>query len=195
MSSQAQATLTFHPLEPERFADLEALFGPRGGCGGCWCMHWRRTAREYEAGKGARNHNTLRALAVAGRPLGVLAYRGGDAVGWCAVSPRADFVRLSASRILAPVDDAPVWSIVCLFVSRAHRRAGVSVGLLTAACAYAAAHGAPAVEAYPVEPRGGDVPDVFAFTGLRSAFDRAGFREVARRAPTRPIMRWWPDGS
>jgi GNAT superfamily N-acetyltransferase len=195
VSFPAQATVTFHALEPERFPDLEALFGPRGACGGCWCMNWRRTARAYEASKGAGNRDALRALAEAGRPLGVLAYQDEEPVGWCAVAPRGDFVRLAGSRILAPVDGVPVWSIVCLFVKPTHRRAGLSVGLLREACAYAAARGAPAVEAYPVEPANGTVPDVFASNGVRSAFDRAGFREVARRAPTRPIMRWWPNGS
>ncbi len=31
------------PLTGENWPDLEALFGPRGAVGGCWCMYWRQT--------------------------------------------------------------------------------------------------------------------------------------------------------
>ncbi|HKQ62266.1 MAG TPA: GNAT family N-acetyltransferase, partial [Candidatus Polarisedimenticolaceae bacterium] len=90
--------------------------------------------------------------------------------------------------VLKPVDAAPVWSVSCLFVARAHRRRGISVGLLRAARRHAARHGALLVEGYPVDPRG-RAPDAFVWTGLASAFRQAGFTEVARRSPTRPIMR------
>ena len=47
--------LTFQPLVPERLPDLERLFGPRGACAGCWCMWWKTTRKEFEAGKGEGN--------------------------------------------------------------------------------------------------------------------------------------------
>ena len=103
--------------------------------------------------------------------------------------PRADYQALGRSRVLKPVDDAPVWSISCLFVLRRYRRQGVSVRLLRAAAEFAARRGAQMVEGYPVEPTTERVPDPFVWTGLSSAFRRAGFREVARRSRTRPIMR------
>jgi GNAT superfamily N-acetyltransferase len=123
-----------------------------------------------------------------GAPLGVLAYVGGEPAGWCAVAPREATPRLEGSRLLARVDAQPVWSITCLFVARAHRRRGLSVELLRAACAQARAHGARLVEGYPVD-RDAAQPDAFVWHGLASAFRKAGFREVARRSPTRPIMR------
>jgi GNAT superfamily N-acetyltransferase len=189
MSHANDRTLEILPVTAERWSDLAALFGPRGACGGCWCMHWRLTSREYEAGKGAVNRRALQETVAAGPAPGLLAYDAGQPTGWCAVGPRATFARLVRSRILAPVDDRPVWSVVCFYVDRDHRGRGVTVALLEAATRYAAAQGARIVEGYPVEPRNENVPPVFAFTGLASAFRRAGFREVARRSPTRPIMR------
>ena len=115
-------------------------------------------------------------------------------VGWCAVSPRASFPRLGRSRILEPVDEKPVWSIVCLFVRRSHRGRGIASALLEAACAHARSRGATLIEGYAVEPKKARMPDAFAYHGPKAAFDAAGFTEVARRSPTRPIMRRQLDG-
>ncbi|MBK9129553.1 MAG: GNAT family N-acetyltransferase [Phycisphaerales bacterium] len=176
------------PLTPERWDDLVELFGTRGACGGCWCMTPRLTRAEYEKHKGDGNKRKLRAL-VARTVPGVLAYVGARPVGWCAIEPRTEFPALSRSRILAPLDDQPVWSIVCLFVRKELRRQGISSRLVEGAVAHAKRHGARLIEAYPVEPKQDPMPDVFAYTGTAATFLRAGFREVLRRSPTRPIMR------
>lgn len=151
---------------------------------------WARLKRaDYVKQKGARNKAAFKKIVETGPAPGVLAYQGSEAIGWCAVAPRAEYLRLEKSRVLARVDDQPVWSISCLFIAKPHRRAGVSVGLLKAATDYAAKHGAKLVEGYPIEPDSGTIPDAFAWTGLASAFRKAGFSEVARRSKTRPIMR------
>jgi GNAT superfamily N-acetyltransferase len=181
--------LTVHPLTGPRWPDLAALFGPRGACGGCWCMAWRLRRAEFVKGKGAANKRKLRRLAHGNHPPGVLAYAGNEPVGWCAVAPRADYIALERSRVLAAVDDRPVWSISCLFVARAYRRQGVSVCLIRAAAEFARERGAEVVEAYPVEPYTADMPAVFAWTGLVEAYRKAGFKEVLRRSKARPIMR------
>jgi len=98
---------------------------------------------------------------------------------------------LQRSRICSPVDDQPVWSVVCFFVDKAFRRHGITVRLLEGAIRFAAQRGADIIEGYPVEPRGAATADTFAYTGLASAFRRAGFVEVERRSPTRPIMRYY----
>ncbi len=181
------------PLTMENWPDLEALFGPRGAVGGCWCMYWRQTRAEYELAKGDGNRNAFREIVACGEPVGLLAYDGDDPVGWCAVTPRDELPALNRSRVLKRVDDQPVWSVSCFFVKRSHRHLGLTVRLLKAAIEFAAERGAIILEGYPVEPRKPEMPPVFAFTGLASAFLRAGFVEVARRSETRPIMRYQID--
>ena len=160
-------------------------------------MAWRRPKAEWERGKGVGNRTAFQRLVRKGPPPGILGYAdaddggggGGEPVAWCAVAPREAYVQLERSRVLRRVDAEPVWSVSCLFVAREWRRRGVSVAMLRAAGAFAAAHGARIVEGYPVEPRAAKMPDVFAWTGTAAAFRAAGYREVARRSPTRPIMR------
>ncbi|MCI0351922.1 MAG: GNAT family N-acetyltransferase [Acidobacteriales bacterium] len=172
-----------------RWTDLEKLFGERGACGGCWCMTWRLSRSQFEAQKGRLNRRGFRKI-VEKSPPGILAYCNDEPVGWCAVAPREQYPVLERSRVLKPIDSQPVWSITCLFVAKPFRRSGMSVALLKAARDYARQQGASIVEGYPVEPYTANMPAVFAWTGLVSAFRKAGFKEVARRSRTRPIMRW-----
>jgi GNAT superfamily N-acetyltransferase len=120
---------------------------------------------------------------------GILAYAGGQPIGWCSIGPREVYPRLERSRILKRIDEEPVWSVVCFFVSRPYRRRGIATKLLRAAVDYARKKGARIVEGYPVEPKKDQVPDLFVYHGLAASFLEAGFEEVARRSPTRPIMR------
>lgn len=190
--STADMAPTFVALSPDCWNDLVALFGPRGAVGGCWCMWWRLSHSEFEGSKGVGNRRRMKALVDSDQSPGILAYVDDRPVGWCAVAPREEFRRLHTSRILKPIDDAPVWSIVCLFVAREFRRRDLSRHLIRAAAEFAVSSGAEVVEAYPVIPKKSRVPDAFVWTGIAAAFARAGFQEVARRSETRPIMRWTP---
>jgi GNAT superfamily N-acetyltransferase len=180
---------TIVPLTPRRWPEFQRLFGPRGACGGCWCMTPRLARRDYEADKGAKNRSAMKRIVARGPPPGLIALRGGEAIAWVAVAPRVELVRLAGSRVLAPVDAEPVWSIACLFIRKDARRAGLSSRLIRAAAEFAFARGATIVEGYPQDPRQAPLPDLFAWTGIASAFAKAGFTEVARRSPTRPIFR------
>ena len=153
-------------------------------------MYYRLKRSQFEAQKGDKNKAAMKSIVDSGDTPGILAMAGGRAVGWCAVAPRPEFSMLERSRILKPVDENPVWSIVCLFIEKSHRRKGVSVAMLKAAVDYVRERGGKIVEGYPVEPRKNDMPDVFAFIGLASAFRKAGFKECVRRSETRPIMRY-----
>lgn len=177
-----------HPLTPDRWPDLEALFGPRGAVAGCWCMFWRVPSSRITVEHGDENRAALRALVDAGRPTGLLAYVGGEAAGWCSVAPRSDYGRLERSRKLRPVDDVPVWSVPCFYIGRRHRRSGVAAALLEAAVDHARANGAVAVEGYPLDPAGGRAATGSAYVGVVSMFEAAGFHEVARREG-RPVYR------
>ncbi len=183
--------IEFHALTSDRWSDLEALFGERGACGGCWCMWWRLKRSEYEKQKGEGNRKAMKAIVDSGQVPGILAYAEGMPIAWCSVAPRDSFSVLSRSRILKPIDETPVWSIVCLFVDKRFRNQGLSVKLLRGAVEYVRKQGGKVVEGYPAEPKKNRMPEVFAATGLASGFRQAGFVECARRSETRPIMRFY----
>ncbi len=166
-----------------------ALFGPRGACAGCWCMAWRLPHSEHQARKGAGNRRMLRRRVQTGSPPGVLAYVDGKPAGWCSIAPREEFVFLTRSRVLSPVDAAAVWSVSCFFIARPYRQRGLTVPLLKAAVELARKKGARVVEGYPVDPQQGQLPAAFMWTGVPKTFLRAGFQEVTRRSETRPVMR------
>ncbi len=180
--------LAVKPVTPARWKDLEDLFGPNGACGGCWCMWWRLPRAEWKVGKGRGNRRALRRLVAGGAVPGLLAYAGREPVGWCALAQRQDYPRLARSRILAPVDERPVWSITCFFVRRGWRGKGITRALIEASVEHVRRRGGRLLEAYPVDPRRATA-DAWLYTGLASTFRRAGFREVARRSTTRPIVR------
>ena len=183
-------SLTFKPLTKSRQADFEKLFGERGACGGCWCMLWRLKNAQFERQKGNQNKQAMKRLIQSGRVPGILAYDKKEPVGWCSVGPRSDFIRLENSKVLKKVDDQDVWSITCLFITKEYRRSGVSGRLLEEAAHYASKKGAKIVEGYPFDPKKEKMPDPFVWTGLFKTYRKVGFVEVARRSPTRPIVRF-----
>jgi len=176
------------PLTAARWPDLVRLFGANGACAGCWCMWPRCSAAEFRRGKGTANRRAFQRVVAAGPPPGVIGYLGRTPAGWCAVAPRETYPRLDRSRVMARVDDQPVWSVSCFFVGRDFRRQGLSLPLLQGAVALARRHGARLVEAYPSE-LDARAADVFVWMGLAATFRAAGFEEVARRSPRRPVMR------
>jgi GNAT superfamily N-acetyltransferase len=190
--------LVIRPLTSERFADLAELFAT-GDPRWCWCMYFRRRGMDWSNASHENNRADLERLAAVGASgdgpaPGLVATRDGRAIGWVSVGPRADYDRLGASKLLAPIDDRPVWSIVCFVVAARERRRGVARALLAAAIEYAREHGADTLEAYPLHEGRGRVPSSSAYVGTQSMFERAGFRVVATRqwndtAPPRPIVR------
>jgi GNAT superfamily N-acetyltransferase len=181
----------FRPATAANWPHLETLFGERGACGGCWCMAWRFPPAQWRAQKGTENKKALRRLVSIDPAPGIIGFLRREPIGWCAVAPRNSYPFLERSKVLAPVDDSPVWSISCLFVAKHQRKKGLTPLLLTEAVSFAAKHGAGMVEGYPTEPFSKHAPDPFLWTGTVSAFRAAGFSEVARRSKTRPIMRYF----
>lgn len=181
--------LSVVPVTPDRWADLEALFGRRGAYSGCWCMWFRQTTAEWEAAGAGGRRAELSALVGDGRRPGLLAYRDGRPVGWVAVAPRAEHHRLTSPRARAyrPLDDTPTWVVTCFYVAAGQRKTGVATRLLDAAVEFAAANGATVVEGYPVDDAGPQT-DSHAFTGTLPMFARAGFVEV-QRSYGRPLVR------
>ncbi|MEP6681253.1 MAG: GNAT family N-acetyltransferase [Chloroflexota bacterium] len=190
--------LEIRPLTPGRMAHLAALFGQGGDPKWCWCafnrvrgMTWANSTRESNREVLA---TAVRTTARQHRAPGLVAYQDGEAVGWVSMGPRDDYERVQHSVVLAPLDDKPVWSIVCFVVGRRSRGKGVARALLDAAIAYAREHGATLLEAYPADTEGGHIPAASAYRGTVSMFEHAGFEVVARRqfnksSPVRPIVR------
>lgn len=188
------AKLQVAPLTPERWPDLEAVFQAKG-CSvarGCWCVYYRESGRQPQLPAGQtqamRRKAQLQALAAADPPAGLIGYRDGVPVGWISFGPREQFAKLAKSPVMKPVDELPVWSVVCFVVPAPYRGQGVATALLDAAAGYARERGATLLEAYPVD-KAARSPDEFLWFGAKSMFDAAGFEEVARRKPQRPVMR------
>jgi ribosomal protein S18 acetylase RimI-like enzyme len=189
--------LTVLPVSPERWPDLEALFNAKG-CSvarGCWCMYYRRSGSRGPLPAGTTraqaNRSELKALVDAGNPPGLIGYRGKVPVGWVSLGPREDYAKLKRSPVMKPVDDRPVWSIICFVVPSEYRNQGVARALLDGAIAYAKKRGVKLLEAYPVDKPARSSDDSMWF-GAKSMYDDAGFNEIARRKPQRPIVRIKP---
>src|SRR6188508_2870052 len=127
-------TLEIQPLTAERLPDLATLFNQGGDPKWCWCAFFRVRSVDFSTATPAGNRRVLEgaveATAAEGREPGLVAYQDGRAVGWVSVGPRDDYERLQHSKVLGPVDDKPVWSIVCFVVARAARGRGVARALL-----------------------------------------------------------------
>jgi GNAT superfamily N-acetyltransferase len=187
------AQVVVRPLTAARWPDLESVFMAKG-CSiarGCWCMYYRETGRQQvPAGKKLSEvrKQRMRKLAANDPPPGLIGYRGRTPVGWISLAPRAEFLKLRNSPVMKPVDDAPVWSVICFVVPAEHRHQGVAAAMLRGAIDYARRNGARILEAYPIDKaERGD--DDWMWHGAKSMFDKAGFEVVARRKPHRPVVR------
>lgn len=180
----------FYPVTKINWKDFENLFGEKGACAGCWCMYWRMRRKDYDLQRGSGTKKIMKNLVNNGTVPGIIVYDNNKPVGWCSVAPREDFPVLENSRVLKRIDEKPVWSIVCFFIQKEFRKKGLSLELLNAAITFVKMNKGKIIEGYPVEPKSGKTADVFAWTGLASAFRKAGFKELERRSETRPIMRY-----
>jgi GNAT superfamily N-acetyltransferase len=184
--------LEIEPLTRDRWRDLVDLFDRPGAsiARGCFCMAYRRSGKhEPPAGvtHSEANKRALKALVDRGVVPGLIGYENGRPVGWISLGPREDYARLQRSPVMKPVDEKPVWSIVCFFVDAKSRHQGVAGALLKGAMQWAREKGVTLLEAYPCDKRATN--DDAMWFGAKSMFDRAGFVEVARRKPARPVMR------
>ncbi len=187
--------LEVRALTRSRFADVVDLFGTRGDPSWCWCQFFHDTGGTNNT-SAAANREALRAQAARHPRPGLLAYDGDTPVGWVQVGPRPGFARLIANSALRAVaggdlDDRGVWSVTCFVVKVGHRRRGIGAALLDAAVAHAPDAGAHTLEGHPVDvaARGRKTSSAELYHGTLSTFLAAGFEEIGRTAPTRPVVR------
>lgn len=187
MDKAPELVIEAHPLTPARWNDLLTVFGPQGAYSGCWCMYWRIGRKAFAANGNSGNRDALCRIVTNGTVPGVLYYVGEVPIAWCSVAPRGHYASLGRSPLLRAVDDCDVWSIVCFYVVPSYRSKGIFAELVRQAVCYARSQGAVAVEAYPdLSAQTG----AEAFMGVDSVYRKLGFREVAKRKPHRPILRY-----
>ncbi|APE19644.1 MULTISPECIES: GNAT family N-acetyltransferase [Streptomyces] len=161
------------------FEDVRAVIGPKSpGATVCWCLSYRIPSKVNNALRGPDRGEYVAGLCRADVPPGVLAYDGDEPVGWAAVAPRSD-TAFAHSRKIPHVDDLPVWSLWCVRVRPGHRKTGISHALIAGAVDFARVHGAPVIEAYPLDNGDARVDLTMAYAGLRKNFERAGFTHAA----------------
>jgi len=154
-------------------------------------MFYRRSGpTEVPKGMSRPEHArcSLKRLVDAGTVPGLIGYRDGEPVGWISLGPREEFARLQKSPVMKPVDDKQVWSIVCFYTAKRVRGRSVAQAMLAGALDFARSCGARLVEAYPVDKKTRSADESMWF-GCKTMYERAGFTEVARRKPTRPVVR------
>jgi GNAT superfamily N-acetyltransferase len=184
--------INYEPLTKSNWDKFEQLFGVKGACGNCWCMYYRLSKSDYNEGKiDDGNKRAMKEIVWDSKPAGILGIYEGQAIAWCALAPREDFIKLERSRVHKRIDDQAVWSIPCFFIDKNFRRLGVSVALLKGVAMYAKANGIKILEAYPAIPTQGKLPDAFAWTGLMKTFERAGFEIVDKTSKNRPMVRYY----
>jgi GNAT superfamily N-acetyltransferase len=172
--------MTIEVRPATRFADVATMLGPKKkpDASVCWCLSHRVDSRTNKSLAGRERGDYVRRLCRRKVAPGVLAYDGGEVAGWAGIAPRAE-LPVSRSTKIQAVDDLPVWSIFCVRVRPGFRGRDVSLDLVRGAVELARSHGAPAVEAIPVDNGGRKVDLTMAFVGTRGLFERAGFTKVA----------------
>ena len=161
------------------FDDVKTMVGPkRPDANVCWCLSYRIPSKENLELRGPARGERVQQLVREDPPPGVLAYDGEEVVGWAGVHPRAD-TTFARNRKIPHIDDLDVWSVWCLRVRPGHRGSGIAHELLKGAVDFARAHGAPAIEGYPVDNAGKKVDLTMAYVGTRKLFEQAGFTEAA----------------
>lgn len=182
------ADLEIVPVTRKRWDDLVSVMGSCSYARKCWCAYWYLPNAEFKAGWGDENRATLERLVKAGKEPGLLAYVEGVPAGWVSVAPRGNFDRLNRSRNFAALDDSKVWAVNCFVVASAFRGLGLMRKLAEAAADFAVARGADGAEGYPIAP-GDKTTAGDLYLGTPNAFAAAGYVEVARPLPRRPVMR------
>jgi len=182
--------IEIHPVTADRRADLLVLFGEKGAYSHCWCTWYLLTNKAFNVASPAERKTILLGQVDGGLEPGLLAYREGVPVGWCAVGPRERYARMNAPRAIShkPIDNQPAWVISCFYIDKQHRNTGVATALLAATVDHARSRGADLLEGFPWDKPMIDDSWGTMFVGSRKMFANAGFDLVEHRGK-RAVMR------
>ena len=183
------ADLKFNELTSSNWKDFEKLMGEKGGCGNCWCMYFRLPYKTFQENKPDGNKKMMKQLVNKGLPQGLIASMNKEPVGWIAMAPRQDYMKLGNSRVFKRIDDKPVWSITCFFIRRGFRHTGLSQRLIKGAVDFAKKKKIRTLEAYPAIPYNEKVPHPFLWVGVLSSFMKNGFKIVQQHSKSRAMVR------
>lgn len=186
---EKNSNLRFDPLTSSNWKQFEELMGEKGGCGNCWCMFFRIPYKTFQANKPDGNKKLMKQLVNKGLPQGLIASMNNEPVGWIALAPREDYMKLANTRVFKPVDDKPVWSITCFFIKKGFRRMGLSQQLIKGAVNFAKRKKIKTLEAYPAIPYNEKVPYPFLWVGVLSSFIKNGFKIVRQSSKSRAMVR------
>lgn len=196
-SEKSSSGVHVAPPVPDTWVDVEAVFGTRGDAASCWCQFFRMQQAEWKASTREGNRTALCEEVARDRPPGLVAYLDGEPVGWLGLGPRTAYPRLVGNTTLTKsaagndLDIPSVWAVTCFVVRVGFRRRGIAAALLAAAPGFARTHGATVLEGHPVDvrARSGKPSASELYHGVVTTFEEAGYTEVARTGPTRPVMR------
>jgi len=181
--------LKFDPLTSVNWRQFEILMGEKGGCGNCWCMYFRLPYKDFQENKPDGNKKMIKQLVNKRMPQGLIAFLNNEPVGWIALAPREDYMKLENSRVFKRIDEKPVWSITCFFVRKEFRHMGLSQQLIKGAIDFAKKKMIKALEAYPAIPYAEKVPHPFLWVGVLSSFIKNGFKIVRQNSKSRAMVR------
>ena len=181
--------LKFDSLTPVTWKKFETVMGEKGGCGNCWCMYFRLSYKDFQENKPHGNKKMMKKLVNKGLPQGLIASINDEPVGWIAIAPREDYLKLENARVFKRMDDKPVWSITCFFIKKQFRHMGLSKQLIKGAIEFAKKKKIKTLEAYPAIPYAEKVPHPFLWVGVLSSFLKNGFKIVQQNSKSRAMVR------
>ena len=181
--------LKFDSLNSANWKQFDTLMGEKGGCGNCWCMFFRLPYKLFQENKPNGNKKLMKQLVNKEKPVGLIASLNEEPIGWIALAPREDYLKIENSRAFKRIDDKPVWSITCFFIKKEFRRMGLSQQLIKGAIDFAKKKKIKTLEAYPSIPYNEKVPPPFLWVGVLSAFTKNGFKIIQQNSKSRAMVR------
>ena len=188
-TKQHDIKLKFDSLSASNWKQFEILMGEKGGCGNCWCMFFRLPYKDFQANKPDGNKKLMKQFVNKGMPQGLIASINNDPVGWIAMAPREDYMKIGNSRVFKRIDDKQIWSITCFFIKKEFRHKGLSQQLIKGAVDFAKKKKIKTLEAYPAIPYSEKVPPPFLWVGVLSSFIKNGFKIVQQNSKSRAMVR------